>query len=122
MDVRIVSVVIVSVVVLLLAQTVSSIDATHVPKYKNAEEARKEFQEKSKEIEKEKTAKNEEIRKAYIAYKITHKDWKTAKVEWKTAKISGDQTTIDAKKVILDQAIIDRDLAMKKYYDVKKSR
>lgn len=119
MDVRIISVAIVFVVVLLLAPTLSSIDAAHVPKYKDA---RKEFKEKSEEIEKEKTAKYEEIRKAWIAYKIAHKDWKSVKAAYKTAKISGDQTTIDAKKVILDKAVIDRDLAMKKYFNLKKSK
>jgi hypothetical protein len=122
MHVKTASVVIVLVTVLLLAQTVSIVDAHHKPKDKG--EIRKAAEKKSEDYDPQGNLKKtiDEKRKAYIAYKAAFKEWKIAKEAWKTAKISGDQTVIDAKKVILDAAIIVKDNALKEWQDAKKSR
>ncbi len=120
MHVKTVSVVLVLVTVLLLAQTVSIVDAHHKPKDKG--EIRKTAEKKSEDYESQENLKNtiDEKRKAFKDYRIAFKAWKIAKDTWKTAKISGDQTVIDAKKVILDKAIIVKDTALKEYLDSKK--
>lgn len=120
MNVKTVSVVIVLATVLLLAQTVSIVEAHHKPKDKG--EIRKAAEKKSEDYDPQGNLKKtiDEKRKAYIAYKTAFKEWKIAKEEWKTAKISGDQTVIDAKKVILDAAIIVKDKALKEWQDAKK--
>lgn len=122
MHVKIVSVVIVLVTVLLLAQTVSIAEAHHKPKDKG--EMRKAAEKKSEDYDPQGNLKKtiEEKRKAFVAYKASFKAWKTAKEVWKTAKISGDQTVIDAKKVILDAAIIVKDKALKEYLNAKKMK
>lgn len=120
MHVKTASIVIVLVTVLLLAQTVSIVDAHHKPKDKG--EIRKAAEKKSEDYDPQGNLKKtiDEKRKAFIAYKAAFKEWKIAKEEWKTAKISGDQTVIDAKKVILDAAIIVKDKALKEWQDAKK--
>lgn len=122
MHVKTASIVIVLVTVLLLAQTVSIVDAHHKPKDKG--EIRKAAEKKSEDYDPQGNLKKtiDEKRKAYIAYKAAFKEWKIAKEAWKTAKISGDQTVIDAKKVILDAAIIVKDKALKEWQDAKKSK
>ena len=118
MHVKTASVVIVLVIVLLLAQTVSIVDAHHKPKDKG--EIRKATEKKSDEITENLKKTIDEKREAWVAYKAAFKAWKIAKEAWKTAKISGDQTVIDAKKVILDAAIIVKDKALKEWQDAKK--
>jgi len=120
MHVKTASIVIVLVTVLLLAQTVSIVDAHHKPKDKG--EIRKVAEKKSEDYDPQGNLKKtiDEKRKAFIAYKAAFKEWKIAKEAWKTAKISGDQTVIDAKKVILDAAIIVKDKALKEWQDAKK--
>ena len=122
MHVKTVSIVIVLVTVLLLAQTVSIVDAHH--KSKDKGETRKAAETKSKDYDPQGNLKKtiDEKRKAFIAYKIAFKAWKIAKEEYKIAKGSGDQTTIDAKKVILDAAKITKDKALKEYQDAKKKK
>jgi len=120
MHVKTASVVIVLVTVLLLAQTVSIVEAHHKPKDKG--EIRKTAEKKSEDFDKDKKIKYDEKRKAFKAYKVAFKAWKIAKESWKTAKISGDQTVIDAKKVILDAAKIIKDKALKEYQDGKKKK
>jgi len=120
MHVKTASIVIVLVTVLLLAQTVSIVDAHHKPKDKG--EIRKAAEKKSEDYDPQGNLKKtiDEKRKAFIAYKAAFKEWKIAKEAWKTAKISGDQTVIDAKKVILDASIIVKDKALKEWQDAKK--
>jgi len=120
MHVKTASIVIVLVTVLLLAQTVSIVDAHHKPKDNG--EIRKAAEKKSEDYDPQGNLKKtiDEKRKAFIAYKAAFKAWKIAKEEWKTAKISGDQTVIDAKKVILDATIIVKDKALKEWQDAKK--
>ncbi len=122
MQVKTASIVIVLVTVLLLAQTVSVVEAHHKPKDKG--EIRKAAEKKSENYDPQGNLKKtiDEKRKAFIAYKAAFKAWKIAKEAWKTAKISGDQTVIDAKKVILDKAKIVKDTALKKYLDAKKMK
>jgi len=137
-NVKIASVVIVLVTVLLLAQTVSIIDATHVSKDKdarkaaeerekdlakeektNGKDARKAAEEREKDLAKEEKTNGDEKRKAYADYRTAFKAWKTAKEALRTAVSLGDQTVIDAKKVISDNAKIDKDVAHKKYLIAK---
>lgn len=113
MHLKTTSVVLVLAAVLLLAQTVSIVDATH--KSKNDKDPRKVAEEREKDLDKVKETKNIDKRKAFNDYLVTFKEWKIAKQEYKTAKSSGDQTVIDAKKIILDKAIITKDEALKKY-------
>ncbi len=122
MNIKTVSVVIVLVTVLLLAQTVSIVEANHKPKDKG--ETRKAAEKKSEDYDPQGNLKKtiDEKRKAFLAYKAAFKAWKIAKEAWKTAKSSGDQTVIDTKKVILDKAKITKDVALKKYLDAKKKR
>lgn len=120
MNVKTVSVVIVLATVLLLAQTVSIVEAHH--KSKDKGEIRKAAEKKSEAYDPQGNLKTvvDEKRKAWVAYKTAHKVWKIAKDEWRTAIIAGDQTVIDAKKVILDAAIILKDKALKEWQDAKK--
>jgi len=115
-NVKIASVVIVLVTVLLLAQTVSIIDATHVSKGKDA---RKAAEEREKDLAKEENTNGDEKRKAYADYRAAFKAWKTAKEALRTAVSLGDQTVIDAKKVISDNAKIAKDVAHEKYLIAK---
>ena len=120
MHVKTASVVIVLVTVLLLAQTVSIVDAHHKPKDKG--EIRKAAEKKSEVYDPQGNLKKtiDEKRKAWVAYKAAFKAWKIAKDAWVTAMIAGDQTVIDAKKVILDATIIVKDKALKEWQDAKK--
>ena len=118
MHVKTASIVIVLVTVLLLAQTVSIVDAHHKPKDKG--EIRKAAEKKSEDYNLQEQKTIDEKKKAFIAYRTAFKEWKIAKEEWKTARTSGDQTVIDAKKVILDAAIIVKDKALKELQDAKK--
>ncbi len=120
MNLKITSVVIVLVAVLLLAQTVSIVEAKH--KAKDTGETRKAAETKSVDYDNEGNLKTtiKEKRDAFVAYKVAFDAWKTAKDSYKTAKKSGVLTDIDAKKVILDKAIIVKDTALKKYLDSKK--
>ncbi len=122
MDVKTISTVIVLVTVLLLAQTVSIVEAHH--KSKNSGEIRKAAEKKSEDYDPQGNLKKtiDEKRKAFVAYKIAFKAWKIAKEVWKDAKSLGDQTVIDAKKVILDKAKIDKEVALKKFVDAKKDK
>lgn len=118
MDVKTISTVIVLVTVLLLAQTVSIVEAHH--KSKDSGEVRKAAEKKSEDYEVTIKKVIDEKRKAFVAYKIAFKAWKIAKEAWKDAKSSGDQTIIDVKKVILDKAENEKTIALKKFVDAKK--
>lgn len=120
MNLKITSVVIVLVAVLLLAQSITVVEAKH--KAKDAGDARKSAETKSVPYDKQGNLKTviDEKRKAFLAYKTAFDAWKITKEEYKTAKISGVQTTIDAKKVLLDAAKITKDKAWKTYQDAKK--
>ncbi len=120
MNLKITSVVIVLVAVLLLAQTVSIVEAKH--KAKDTGEERKSAETKSDDYDNEGNLKTiiKEKRDAFVAYKVAFDAWKIAKEDYKAAKTSGVQTTIDAKKVILDAAKITKDKAFKTYQDAKK--
>ena len=118
MHLRNTSTVLVLAAVLLLAQTVSIVDAAH--KSKNDPDPRKAAEAQDVSDKKSKVEKNNEKRKAFAAYKDAFDAWKTAKDAYKTAKKSGVQTDIDAKKVILDAAKITKDAALKNYNNEKK--
>jgi len=120
MNVKTVSVVLVIATVLLLAQTVSIVEAHH--KTKDKGEIRKTAEEKSEDYDPQGNLKEtiDEKRKAWVAYKVAFKAWKIANDDWRTAKIAGDQTVIDAAKVILDAAIVTKDEAYKEYLNAKK--
>ena len=122
MYVKTASIVIVLVTVLLLAQTVSVVEAHH--KSKDKGEIRKAAEKKSKDYDSQGNLKKtiDEKRKAFVDYKAAHKAWKIAKDAWRTAITAGDQTVIDAKKVILDAAKITKDKAYKEYLDAKKKK
>ncbi len=115
MHVRNTSTILVLAAVLLLAQTVSVVDAAH--KSKNDPDPRKESKKKTdpKKVPTTKQIKNDEKRKAFQAYKVAFDAWIDAKVEYKNAKKSGVQIDIDAKKVILDAAKTAKDAALKEY-------
>ncbi len=119
MNVKTISVIFVLVTVLLLAQTISAVDAKHNPKNNDT---RKKSEIKSKEITVIEKTTIDDKKKAWTEYRIAFDAWKTAKEAYKVAKISEDQTTIDAKKVILDAAEITKDNALKKYLDAKKKK
>ena len=120
MHVKTVSVVIVLVTVLLLAQTVSIAEAHH--KNKDKGEIRKAAEKKSESYDPQGNLKKtvDEKRKAWVAYKAAVKEYKIAKDAWRTALTVGDQTVIDEKKVILDASIIVKDKALKEWQDAKK--
>ncbi len=120
MNIRTVSVVLVVVTVLLLAQTISIAEAHH--KTKDKGETRKAAEKKSENYDPEGNLKEtiDEKRKAWVAYKVAFKAWKITVDDWRTAKITGDQTVIDAAKVILDAATVAKDEAYKEYLNAKK--
>ena len=117
MHLRNTSTVLVLAAVLLLAQTISVVDAAH--KSANDPDPRKIDEKKTTDDKKDKKIKNDAKRKAFLAYKASFDAWKTAKEVHKTAKIIGIQTDIDAKKVILDAAKIAKDAALKNYNNEK---
>ena len=117
MHVRNTSTILVLAAVLLLAQTISVVDAAH--KSANDPDPKKVAEAQDVADKKAKVEKNDEKRKAFAAYKDAFDAWKSAKDAYKTAKKSGVQTDIDAKKVILDVAKIAKDEALKKYNDTK---
>ena len=113
MHIRNTSLVLALAAVLLLAQTISVVDAAH--KSKTDIDKRKAAEAQDVSDKKSKVVKNDEKRKAFAAYKVAFDAWKTAKDSYKTAKKSGVQTDIDAKKVLLDAAKITKDEALRNY-------
>lgn len=118
MNLKITSVVIVLVAVLLLAQSITVVEAKH--KAKDNGEIRKDAEKKSIPYNEAAQAVIDEKRKAFVAYKVAFDAWKIAKEDYKDAKTSGVQTTIDEKKVLLDVAKITKDKAWKTYQESKK--
>ncbi len=104
------------VTVLLLAQTVSVVDAHHDADPRN-KEARDTAEVKSEDYDNQGNKKEviEEKRAAFLAYKEAFLAWKTAKENYKSAKSSGVQDDIDATKVIFDAAKITKDNAYEDY-------
>lgn len=113
MHIRNTSLVLALAAVLLLAQTVSIVDAAH--KSKTDPDKRKAAEVQTVSDEKTKMAKNDEKRKAFGDYKVAFDAWKTAKETYKTTKKSGVQMDIDAKKVLLDAAKIAKDKSYRNY-------
>lgn len=123
MNLKITGVVIVLVAVLLLAQSITVVEAKH--KAKDTGEARASAEVKSKEFDKKVTSKSatsEQKRKAFSDYKIAFTAWKSAKEVWKATKVTGIESDINAKKVLVDAAKITKDDAWKTYQDVKKKK
>jgi hypothetical protein len=123
MNIKVISVMMVLLTTLLLAQTVSIVDAHHNPDSRN-ENGRKAMEEKSKDYDKQGNKKEviEEKKKAFLAYKTAFAAWKTAKEDYKSAKSSGEQTVINAKKVILDAAKIVKENAFAEYKEALKHK
>ncbi len=121
MNLKITTFAIVLVTVLLLAQTVSVVEAHH--KTEDNGEIRTSAETKSESYDEQGNLKTtiDERRTAFLAWKTAFNAWKTAKEEYKAAKITEVQTTIDAKKIILDAALITKENAWKTYQDTKKN-
>jgi len=108
---------------LLLAQSISMVEATHNSDPKN-EKDRTAAEEKSKDFDKDGNKKDviKEKRDAFVAYKAAFKAWKVAKENYKTAKSSGVQEDIDSTNLILNAAKITKDNALKTYKDTLKKK
>ena len=123
MNLKITSVVIVLVAVLLLAQSITVVEAKH--KAKDNGEARKSAEAKSKEYDEKitsKSATSDQKRKAFSDYKIAFTAWKSAKELWKAAKITEIESNISGNQTLVDAAKITKDDAWKTYQDVKKKK
>ncbi len=110
-------------IVLLLAQTVSVVDAHHDTDPRN-KEARSTAEVKSEDYDNQGNKKVviEEKKDTFLAYKVAFVAWKTAKENYKSAKKSGVQDDIDATKVILDAAKITKDKAYVDYKEALKKK
>ena len=109
--------------VLILAQTVSFVDAHHDTDPRN-KAARETAETKSEDYDNEGNKKEviEEKKEAFVAYKAAFAAWKTAKENYKSAKNSGVQDDIDSTKVILDAAKTTKDNAYQDYKDSLKKK
>jgi len=122
-NLKITSVVIVLVAVLLLAQSITIVEAKH--KAKNIGEARKAAEAESKEFDKKvspNSATSEQKRKAFSDYKIAFTAWKSTKDLYKAAKVTGIESNITGNQTLVDAAKIIKDNAWDAYQDVKKKK
>ena len=127
MNLKITSVVIVFVAVLLLAQSITVVEAHH--KEKDNGEIRKSAEAKSKEYDAKydnkvtkKSATSAQKSKAFLDYKGNFTVWKSAKELWKIAKSSGIESNINGNKTLVDVAKISKDVAWKTYQEVKNKK
>jgi hypothetical protein len=122
-DYKIISSTIILATVLLLAQTVSVVDAHHDTDPRN-EAARSTAEEENKNLDNQGNDKDviKEKRDAFVAYKEAFGAWKTAKENYKTAKSSGVEDDINSTKIILDAAKLTKDDAYKSYKEALKKR
>ncbi|KAF6247068.1 hypothetical protein C6990_05135 [Nitrosopumilus sp. b3] len=123
MNSKIISSTIMLVTILLLAQTVSVVDAHHDTDPRN-KAARDTAETNSEPYDNQGNKKEviEEKREAFEAYKEAFAAWKTAKENYKSAKSSQVQDDIDATKVILDAAKITKDNAYDDYKEALKKK
>lgn len=123
MNLKITGVVIVLVAVLLLAQSITVVEAKH--KAKDNGEARKAAEIKSIEFDKKVTSKSatsEQKKKSFSDYKIAFTAWKSTKDLYKEAKLTGVESNISGNQTLVDAAKITKDDAWKTYQDVKKKK
>ena len=123
MNLKITSVVIVLVAVLLLAQSITVVEAKH--KAKDTGEARKSAETKSTEFDKNVTGKSatgEQKKKAFSDYKIAFTAWKSAKDLYKAAKLTGISSNITGNQTLVDTAKITKDTAWDTYQEIKKKK
>ena len=71
-------------------------------------------------VDAEKLKERDELKAAFDAYKTAFKEWKIASENYKAAKIAGVQDTIDSTKIILEQELLDKNIALKAYKDAIK--
>ena len=123
MNLKITSVIIVLVAVLLLAQSITVVEAKH--KAKDTGEARASAEVKSEEFDEKVTSKSatsEQKKKAFSDYKIAFTAWKSAKELWKTAKVTGIESNITGNQTLVDVAKITKDNAWDTYQEIKKKK
>jgi len=122
-NLKITSVVIILVAVLLLAQSITVVEAKH--KAKDTGEARKAAETKSAEFDKKvtvKSATSEQKKKAFSDYKISFTAWKSAKDLYKAAKLTGVESNIAGNQTLVDTAKITKDNAWDAYQEIKKKK
>jgi len=123
MNLKITSVVIVLVAVLLLAQSITVVEAKH--KAKDTGDARKSAEAESTEFDKKVTSKSatgEQKKKAFSDYKIAFTAWKSAKDLYKVAKVTGIESNITGNQTLVDTAKITKDNARDTYQEIKKKK
>ena len=123
MNLKITSVVIVLVAVLLLAQSITVVEAKH--KAADNGEARAAMKAKSTTFDEKVTGKSatkEQKRAAFSDYKIAFTAWKSAKELWKAAKVTGVDSNISGNKTLVDTAKITKDNAWDTYQEIKKKK
>ena len=123
MNLKITSVVIALVAVLLLAQSITVVEAKH--KAKDTGEARKAAETKSVEFDKKVTSKSatsEQKKKAFSDYKISFTAWKSTKDLYKAAKLTGVESNISGNQTLVDAAKITKDNAWDTYQEIKKKK
>jgi len=122
-NLKITSVVIVLVVVLLLAQSITVVEAKH--KAKDTGEARKAAEAESVEFDKKVTSKSatrDQKREAFSDYKISFTAWKSAKELWKVSKLTGVESNISGNQTLVDAAKITKYNAWDSYQEIKKKK
>ena len=123
MNLKITSVVIALVAVLLLAQSITVVEAKH--KVKDTGDARKAAETKSVEFDKKVTSKSatsEQKKKAFSDYKISFTAWKSTKDLYKAAKLTGVESNISGNQTLVDAAKITKDNAWDTYQEIKKKK
>ena len=123
MNLKLTSVVIVLVAVLLLAQSITVVEAKH--KAADNGEARAAMKAKSTTFDEKVTSKSatsEQKKKAFSDYKIAFTAWKSAKELWKAAKVTGVDSNISGNKTLVDTAKITKDNAWDTYQEIKKKK
>ena len=123
MNLKITGVVIVLVAVLLLAQSITVVEAKH--KAKDTGEARASAETKSTEFDEKVTSKSatrDQKREAFSDYKIAFTAWKSAKELWKVAKVTGIESSISGNQTLVNTAKITKDTAWDTYQEIKKKK